>query len=143
VNSPQVSAIVLLLVAVATTAGAWVTYDDAHALQERGVRASAVVLDVHRGSTSSSYVTVRFVDQAGREQIVDVVTYRWSPAPRVGDTPVVLYDPQDPSTIADARMGPDLLLSGLLAAGAVTAGALAWLTWTSRVDWSRLRWLTP
>lgn len=137
------SAVVLLLVAVAATVGAWVTYDEARALQERGVRASAVVLDVHRGRGSSSYVTVRFVDESGREQTVDVVSYRWSPEPRVGDTPVVLYDPQDPSTIADARIGPDVLPSGLFTAGAVTAGVLAWVTWTRRLDWSRLRWLTP
>ncbi|GIG19594.1 hypothetical protein Cch01nite_03180 [Cellulomonas chitinilytica] len=143
-NSAQVSTVLLVLVAVGTTAGTWFAYGAAHALQERGVQASAVVVDVHQATarTDNSYVTVSFVDQAGQEQTVEVANYRWSPRPRVGDRPVVLYDPEDPSTIADVRMGPDFLLSWLLAAAAVTAGVLAWLTWTRRLDWSKLRWLT-
>lgn len=120
------------------------SYSEAHALQERGVLARAVVVDVHQGigRSDNSFVMVRFVDEAGREQTVKVSNYEWSPRPHIGDTPVVLYDPHDPSTIADERVGPDFMLPGALAIGTVAAGVLAWLTWSRRLDWNKMRWLT-
>lgn len=114
--------------------GAISQYEDAVTLRDHGVRAPAVVTAVHGGR--DSYVTLEFTTATGEDVTADVGNYRWSPSPKVGDTPTVIYDPRDPSgLVADARQGPDFFVVWLIAAGGVFAAVMWWLTFTGRIDW--------
>ena len=115
--------------------GAISQHQDAVTLRDHGVRAQAVVTAVHGGK--DNYVTLEFTTASGEPVTADVGNYRWSPSPHVGDTPTVLYDPQDPSgLVADVRQGPDFFSVWLICAGAVFAAVMWWLTLTGRIDWA-------
>jgi hypothetical protein len=113
-----------------------VSYSEAVALRDHGIRTPAVVTAVQDGR--DSYVTVRFMTRAGTTVTADVGHYEWQPEPRVGDGPTVVYDPDDPAgNVADVRMGPDFLSPWLFAAGAVAAAGAFLGTWTDLIDWGR------
>jgi hypothetical protein len=119
--------------------GAFVAYDAATSLRDRGQRVVGAVVEVHDGGRDS-YVVVRFVDGNGRPVTAEVGNYRWDPKPKVGDQPEVLYDPGNPSgNVADVRMGPDFFSVWALIVGGLLAAGLVWPTWTGRLDWDNLR----
>jgi len=135
-NSRRVVLCFLAFCALVCVGGVGVSYSDAVALRDHGIRTPAVVTAVHGGR--SSYVTVRFTTRAGTTVTADVGNYDWQPDPQVGDEPTVVYDPDDPpGNVADVRMGPDFLNPWLLAAGAVAAAGAFFGTWTGRIDWAR------
>jgi hypothetical protein len=71
--------------------------------------------------------------------IAEVGNFSWSPEPRVGDRPTVLYDPADPvNNVADVRSGPDFLTPWLVGIGGLVAGALVVPTIRGRIDWKSL-----
>jgi hypothetical protein len=104
-------------------------------LRDHGLRARAVVVAVH-DTKNDPHVTLRFTTQHGETVSADVGNYRWSPAPKVGDTPTVIYDPADPTgLVADARQGPDFFVVWLAVAGGGFSAAMWWLTFTGRINW--------
>src|SRR3954451_1100850 len=72
---------------------ALISHSDAVALRDHGVRTQAVVTEVHDGR--DAYVTLEFTARDGQLISADVGNYRWSPRPRVGDEPTIIYDPDD------------------------------------------------
>jgi hypothetical protein len=138
-NSPKVTAALLLLVMLACGIGAVFARGAATALRDHGLVTTGEVLEVH-DERRDNYVVVRFEDDHGREVTADVGNYRWSPRPQVGDRPQLVYDPDNPSgSVADTRNGPDFFSVWALAIGALLAGALIGPTWTGRLDWNKLR----
>jgi hypothetical protein len=136
VNSPLVSGSLLGVVAVAAAVGAVACWTDAVALRDHGIRAEALVLQVHGGK--NSYVVLEFATRDGRDVTAEVGNYSWRPTPRSGDTATILYDPADPTgNVADVRTGPDFLAAWLLGAGAVIAAVVSVLTFQGRIDWDR------
>lgn len=114
--------------------GAYIAYTNAVTLRDHGVRARAVLTAVHDGRDSS--VTLQFTTRDGRSVTADVGSYYWSPHPRVGDTPTIIYDPTDPSgLVTDARLGPDFFVVWLVAVGGVIASVVFVLTYTGRINW--------
>jgi uncharacterized protein DUF3592 len=139
VNSPQVVAWFLILVALGCGLGAVAAHSAAAALRDHGQRVVGEVVEVH-DVRRDSYVVVRFRDIRGADVTADVGNYRWDPQPQIGDKPELLYDPDDPTgNVADVRMGPDFFTVWALVAGSLVAGGLVWPTWTGRLDWDRLR----
>jgi hypothetical protein len=117
--------------------GVYIAYTNAVTLRDHGVRTQAVVTEVHGGRDAS--VTLQFTTRDGRAITADVGNYDWSPHPRVGDTPTIVYDPRDPrGLVADARLGPDFLAAWFLAAGSVLAAVAFILTYTGKIDWMRM-----
>jgi hypothetical protein len=104
-------------------------------LNTHGVRASATVLEVHGGSSSS--VRARFTTADGRTIVTEIHDYYWDPVPRKGDTATVVYDPDDPpNVVRDVRMGDgylDAWVPGGLALLFLVGGAIffarTWDTW--------------
>ena len=138
-NSPKVATAFLLLVLIACGVGAVFAYDTATALRDNGLVTTGEVVEVH-DERRDSYVVVQFEDAQGHEVTADVGNYRWSPSPREGDRPQIVYDPDNPSgSVADTRMGPDFFSVWALAIGALVAGALIGPTWTGRLDWNKWR----
>jgi len=114
--------------------GVLISYTNAVALRDHGVRTQAVVTEVHDGRDSS--VTLQFTTRDGQTVTAEVGAHFWSPEPRVGDTPTIVYDPSDPAgLVADARIGPDFFAPWLFGAGGVVAITLFILTYTGRIDW--------
>ncbi|WP_404386704.1 DUF3592 domain-containing protein [Knoellia locipacati] len=138
VNSPTVAGWTLTSVALACLAGTWISWDAATSLRDHGVRATAVVTEVHGGR--SSHVVLEFRDAAGHGVVADVGNYFWDPEPEVGDRAEILYDPEDPEgNVADLRMGPDFTAPWFFGVGAAVAAGLVWPTFTGRIDWDTLR----
>jgi len=140
VNSPRVGGVLLVAVVLGCAAGAFHTYLENVALRDRGVVVTGEVVEVHQTSSryEDSYVVVRFEDRSGVERRVSVSNYLWSPTPKIGDTPTVVYDPRNPKgDIADTRMGPDWFATWACVVGGLVAAALFWPTWTGRLDWNR------
>ena len=136
-NSPKVAAAFLLVVFLACAGGLVVSYQNATALRDHGIRTTAQVLEVHGGK--NSYVLLSF-EGAGQQVTAEVGNFYWDPEPRVGDRPTVLYDPADPvNNVADVRLGPDFLTPWLVGIGGFVAGALVVPTFRGRIDWKSLR----
>lgn len=124
----------MVIACVGCAAGTWVSYAHATALRDHGVRTQATVLKVHDGK--SSYVLLEFEAEDGRRVTAEVGNYYWDPHPRVGDRPVIVYDPDDPEfNVADVRTGPDFFTVWFLAGCTVVAGALIAPTFSGRIDW--------
>jgi hypothetical protein len=131
-NSPGVAGAFLAVTAVVCAVAAVVNHHNAVALRDHGLRTRGLVVDVHDGK--NSYVVVEFVTTAGEQ----VGNYYWRPHPRSGDTPELLYDPDDPTgNVADVRMGPDFFSFWAAALGGLLAAVTSWLTFTRRIDWMR------
>lgn len=136
-NSPKVVASFLLFAFIACAGGLIVSYQNATALRDHGRSATARILEVHRGK--SSYVLLSFEGANHQQVIAEVGNFSWSPEPRVGDRPTVLYDPADPvNNVADVRSGPDFLTPWLVGIGGLVAGALVVPTFRGRIDWKSL-----
>ncbi|SOD74679.1 uncharacterized protein DUF3592 [Jatrophihabitans sp. GAS493] len=101
----------LLLVGVFVILLSLNALDDAQALRDHGVRAEARIVAVHDGAKpSTSFVTLVFQGPKG-EVRADVGNFKFSPEPKVGQRPTVVYDPRDPAgNVADIRMGPEMAL---------------------------------
>ena len=68
------------------------------------------VVGVHdtSGKFEDSYVIVEFTTADGRDVRARVEEYRWRPEPRIGDRPLLRYDPAHPARyVRDDRMGDD------------------------------------
>ncbi|BEP16367.1 hypothetical protein acdb102_46780 [Acidothermaceae bacterium B102] len=116
--------------------GVLLSYHDAATLRDHGLRAEAVVTDVH-DIPKDSYVTVQFSTRTGRSVSAQVGNWDWSPEPRVGEVRTVIYDASDPSgLVADARQGPAFIVTWIFAGGLVGSSVLFVLTYTRRIDWS-------
>lgn len=138
-NSRPVATTFLAVTALVLVVVTWTRWSDATALDERGVDAPAVVVDVVPGSRSGDTVTVRYTTGDGRLVLADVGEHEWAQRPRVGDEVTVRYDPQDPEgNVTDAAGGPDGGLTVVLGVCAVAAAVLAVLTARGRVDWARV-----
>ena len=130
--------IMLLVVLAVCVVGALVAHADAAALRDRGVRVPAVVTEVH--DAKSSWVGVRFTTPDGVVHRAQVGNYDWRSHPKVGDTPTLLVDPDDPEGDAvDVRMGPNDLAVWGFAVGAAVCASLIPPTWSGRLDWDKLR----
>jgi hypothetical protein len=102
-----------------------VTADETSRLNKHGVRAQAVLLEVDE---HSDYVIVRYRTTEGRSIDATLYDYSWDPAPKVGDTPAVIYDPQAPETLVqDARLAGDFGSSWV--AGGLAVALLAGCGW--------------
>lgn len=134
-NSPRVAGTIAGAVAAFCLVGALGTYQSSAVLRDRGERAAATVIEVHGGRTK--WVRVRFTTLGGREVETDVYEYRWDPEPDVGDAATVLYDPEDPDVVVDARIGPTFWPSWTLAALGAFLAWLSWASYTRRILWSR------
>lgn len=133
VNSPPVAGWQLVIFSVFLGVAALVTFVDATALHRQGRIAEAKVLEVHDGR--SSYVVVEFATTSGERIVADVDDYYWQPKPMTGDRQTILYDPDDPAgNVVDTRLGPDFGGSWLLAGFGVLSAALAWASFTRRID---------
>jgi len=138
-NSPKVAAALLVVLAMGCLVGVVITYGSATALSDSGVRVTADVVEVHTEGRDD-YVVVTFPDARGERVTAEVGNYKWQPTPQVGDRPVLVYDPEDPSgNVADARMGPDYFSVWACAIGGLVAVLLVVPTWTGRLDWNKLR----
>jgi hypothetical protein len=138
-NSRRVVSALLALATLGCIAGVAIAYDSATALRDRGARTAGEVIEVH-AERRDNFVVVRFSDTHGQTVTAEVGNYRWEPAPRVGDRPELIYDPDNPSgNVADARTGPDFFSVWALALAAVVSALLVVPTWTGRLDWDKLR----
>ncbi len=138
-NGRRVAAALLAVVSVACAVGAVVAFRHASVLERSGVRVPGRVVEVV-DRRWDAHVVVEFRTPDGRRVVAPVGNYRWDPAPRVGDVPVLVYDPADPAgNVADVRLGPDPVTAWACVSGALLAGALARPTWTGAIDWDRLR----
>ncbi|WP_433355545.1 DUF3592 domain-containing protein [Microtetraspora malaysiensis] len=87
-------------------------------LRDHGLRAQATVVEVHGGR--SSYVMAEFTTNRGQFVLVEVDDYYWIPRPQVGDTATLIYEPDNPANVQDARIAVNhtitiiLVLSGLM-----------------------------
>lgn len=121
---------------VVCVAGVLLSYSEAATLRDHGLRAQAVVTQVH-DAPKDSYVTVHFSTGTGRSVSAQVGNWDWSPEPHVGDVRTVVYDPSDPSgLVADARQGPAFIVTWLFGAGFIACLVLFLLTYSRRIDWS-------
>jgi hypothetical protein len=112
-------------------------------LNEHGVQARAVLLEVRE---DGEYVVARFSTVDGRSIDVPVHDYSWDPAPQVGDTPTVIYDPQAPETLVrDARIAGDYTMTWFAGFVIVFMAGCGWLvakTWDIWLENAR-RWRLP
>lgn len=107
-------------------------------MRDHGVSTQGEITEIHDAGRDD-YVVVRFHDVQSDEVVADVWNYRWDPEPRVGDTPEIVYDPENPlDNVADARMGPDFAAPISLGVGAAISAALVWPTFTRKLDWNKL-----
>jgi hypothetical protein len=105
---PAFALVACALTTLALAAGAAVSAYDTNRLNTYGVRASATVLEVHAGSSSS--VRARFTTADGRTIVTEIHDYYWDPVPREGDAATVVYDPDDPANVVrDVRVGDGYL----------------------------------
>lgn len=105
------------------------SYMDAKALHDRGVRTEATIVEVKNPDENRS-VDVRFTTAKGTEVIANISQFTWDPEPRVGTRAAVLYDPDSPDNLVDARKGPDYLTPSWGAVTALVAGLCALLLFT-------------
>ena len=127
----------LLVTSLACAGGLVYSYQHATALRDHGIRVAAKVLEVHEGK--DSHVLLSFEDAGHRQVTAQVGNFYWSPEPRVGDRPTVVYDPADPvNNVADARMGPDFFTPWCVGIVGLVAAALVVPTYRGRLDWKSL-----
>jgi hypothetical protein len=118
-------AIVTVIAALFAISHCWTTVDFL-VLHARGVRVAAVVdrftpQTGYAKSTRPSSMLVRFVDLQGREWTAELENL---PPVTVGQTVTVVYDPEDPSVVADASFH---LEPGNRVITTLTLALLAWV----------------
>lgn len=100
-------------------------------LAERGLGATATVVDVSSQFSKTPWVSLRFQLADGRSVTAGRVTnFYFDPFPRPGDTASILYDPEQPTTVVvDTRLGIDsgdawfpFILGGVLLGSAAISG---------------------
>ena len=122
---PAFSLVCCALAAGFFALGAAGTADETRRLTEHGIQVQAVLLEVDK---HSDYVVARYRTTEGRSIDVTLYDYFWDPAPKVGDTPTVIYDPRAPETLVqDARLAGDYGLSWV--AGGLAVALLAGCGW--------------
>jgi hypothetical protein len=111
----------------------------ATSLRDSGVRTVGEVIEV-QDSGRNTYVVIRFRDVDGDDIEAEVGNFRFDPAPRVGDSAEIIYDPVNPEgNVADVRLGPDFTAPIFFGVGTVLASVLVWPTFTGRIDWEAWR----
>lgn len=116
VRRPRLVGAIGVVMAVVFGFMAFATYQDVTRLRDHGVETTARVVSVD-GQGRWTQITVEFTPAGSREPVRTGTrdVFR-SPAPSSGDRLKVVYDPADPTRVADvrARPGIDVPLFGLV-----------------------------
>lgn len=125
-SSSKVKVVVLAILALVFWLACLTLASDAETLRIDGIRTEAEVTDVPSRLARSPRLEVQFTTVGGEVIRAKFENFLSDPWPSVGEEVPVIYDPENPRVVTDARLGPDRLapfLAGAIAA-AFTLGAV-------------------
>jgi hypothetical protein len=132
VRRPWLVGVIGVVMAVVFGFMAVVTYQDTVRLRDHGAEATARVVSVEgRGRWTS--VEVEYATAGGERVRVATRDVVHTPAPEPGDQLRVVYDPADPSRLADVRARPGLDVPAFGLVMTLLWATLAGLAWTGRL----------
>jgi hypothetical protein len=113
-------AVIVMVILAAVIAMATVDdYRRVYGIQERGVVATATVVDVMQRRNFPDEPVVRFTTREGVEVQARVGSQRWDGPPTIDDSQEVLYDPADPANEVISRQARFAHFTHFLGAGVI------------------------
>lgn len=144
-----IAGIAFLVGGMAVSIGAPADARDARTLADRGVAATATIIEreiregVGLGSDPYAVVDVEYVDEFGARSRAEGITYCGEPEDvAVGDEVEVTYDPEDlvPAQFSECEQSQEITIPVAIGVAALSTGTIMVLRGWSTRGWKR-RWL--